>query len=90
MDSGNGGNPWFYNSLQAPSWDVHDYDELNSTGPLLPLLQQYLDAGTVFFIKRKIRENKCSMIVNKNEMLNMDQCKKQGHWVEAHIPDVHG
>ena len=53
MDSGNGGNPWFYSSLQALSWDVHGYDELNSTGPLLPLLRQYLDAGTMFFVNRE-------------------------------------
>ena len=53
VDSGNGGNPWLYGSLQAPSWELHGYDELNSTGPLLPLLQQYLDAGTVFFVEEK-------------------------------------
>lgn len=57
MDTGYGGNPWFYGSLQGPPWGVHDYDELNSTGPLLPLLHQYMDIGTMYIRKKMKKES---------------------------------
>lgn len=46
MDPGDGYNPWLFGQAHAPTWVDLGYDELISSGPLLLLLQQYVDLGT--------------------------------------------
>jgi len=47
MNPGDGTNPWFSGQPQAPPWDAIGYNELISAGPLLPLLEQYANIGTM-------------------------------------------
>ena len=38
-------DPWFSGRPQVPFWDATEYNQLISTGPLLPLLEQYANIG---------------------------------------------
>ena len=47
-------DPWFSGRPQAPFWDATEYNQLISTGPLLPLLEQYASLGTMHDQKRTV------------------------------------
>ena len=40
-------DPWFSGRPQAPFWDEIEYNQLIFAGPLLPLLEQYTNIGTM-------------------------------------------
>ena len=45
MNHEDGTNPWFSQRPEAPPWDAAEYNQLISTWPLLPLLEQYVNIG---------------------------------------------
>ncbi|XP_044430549.1 uncharacterized protein [Triticum aestivum] len=46
MNHGDGADPWGYRRPETPLWDVAEYNQLISAGPLLPLLEQYVGIGS--------------------------------------------
>jgi len=47
MNHEDGTDPWFSQRLQALPFDLIEYNQLISAGPLLPLLKQYANLGTM-------------------------------------------
>ena len=47
MNHEDGADPWVSQRPETPPWDAAEYNQLISSGPLLPLLEQYANIGTM-------------------------------------------
>ena len=68
MNHEDGTDPWLSQRLETPPWDAAEYNQLISSGPLLPLLEHYAGIGTMH---DKQRRNSCHVRDNEDVILLM-------------------
>ena len=53
MNHEDGTDAWGSQRPETPPWDATEYSQLISSGPLLPLLEQYAGVGMMRDIKKR-------------------------------------
>ena len=53
MNHEDGTDPWLSQRPETPPWDAAEYNQLISSGPLLPLLEHYAGIGTMHDKQRR-------------------------------------
>ena len=68
MNHEDGTDPWLSQRPETPPWDAAEYNQLISSGPLLPLLEHYAGIGTMH---DKQRRNSCHVRDDEDVILLM-------------------
>jgi len=67
MNHKDGTDSWVSQRPETPPWDVTEYSQLVSAGPLLPLLEQYAVIGMIHDNKKRtffhVRDNENDILL---------------------------